>query len=311
VDFQRKYAKYQSTVLFFGRLAIVPIILIMGGSLVIACLFSSNRDVPKILINYFVFVQFYGVFLAIAKALLLFVDGYYYQLSLLGFLDVLCIGRLYKERILAERLVVDVDYAYRIHRYLFGLIKVQKILSRDDAIKAKWIIIGGLGGDAAGEEYSIEMNGGTDNFVALNPLVQTAKIRRENDDVIDSDTTIISVNPIFQRVINNHKESSRLDQFSSSHLSDAHAPSIVEDDAALYIEYQNLQNQRDDMVYSMDTDNEIVISFEEWKVKRKEFKAGTRGSFVKYPLTYSLPSFLPYLLTYLLTYLLKKSIPSV
>jgi hypothetical protein len=122
---------------------------IMFGSLIIACLFSSNRDVPSILVNYFFSVQFYGVFLAIAKAVLLFIDGYYYQLTLFGVLDVLCIGRMYKERILAEQLVVDVDYAYRIHTYLFGLIKVQKILNRDDAIKAKWITIGRGGGVAA------------------------------------------------------------------------------------------------------------------------------------------------------------------
>ena len=76
VEFQRKYAKYQSVVLFLGRLAILPIMVIMFGSLIIACLFSSNRHVPMILVNYFVYVQFYGVILAIVKKLLLFIDGY-------------------------------------------------------------------------------------------------------------------------------------------------------------------------------------------------------------------------------------------
>jgi hypothetical protein len=79
VDFQRRYAKYQSTILFMGRLAIVPIILIMFGSLIIACLFSSNRHVPMILVNYFIYVQFYGIILAIIKAILLFKDNYSYQ----------------------------------------------------------------------------------------------------------------------------------------------------------------------------------------------------------------------------------------
>jgi hypothetical protein len=79
-----------------------------------------------ILVNYFIYVQFYGIILAIIKAILLFKDNYSYQLSLLGVLDVLCIGRIYKERILAEQLVVNVDYAYRVSTYLFGLFKVQK-----------------------------------------------------------------------------------------------------------------------------------------------------------------------------------------
>jgi len=130
-----------------------------------------------ILVNYFFSVQFYGVLLAIAKAVLLFIDNYYYQLSLFGLFDVLCIGKMYKERILAEQLVANVDYAYRIHTYLFGLIKVQKILNRDDAIKAKWITIGGGGGGGAptaagGDVYDIEMTGSDEAVISvqMNPL---------------------------------------------------------------------------------------------------------------------------------------------
>jgi hypothetical protein len=129
-----------------------------------------------ILVNYFFSVQFYGVLLAIAKAVLLFIDNYYYQLSLFGLFDVLCVGKMYKERLLAEQLVANVDYAYRIHTYLFGLIKVQKILNRDDAIKAKWITIGGGGGGVAptagGELYDIEMTVTDETVISvqMNPL---------------------------------------------------------------------------------------------------------------------------------------------
>jgi hypothetical protein len=76
----------------------------------------------------------------------------------------------------------------------------------------------------------------------------------------------------------------------------------VDDDAALYLEYQNLQDSHDNTLYDMSNneDNEVAMTFEEWKATRKQFKqgnththllahsftysftySGTRGSFVK------------------------------
>jgi hypothetical protein len=152
-----------------------------------------------ILVNYFFSVQFYGVILAIAKAVLLFIDNYYYQLSLFGLFDVLCVGKMYKERILAEQLVANVEYAYRIHTYLFGLIKVQKILNRDDAIKAKWITIGGGGGAptaAGGEVYDIEMTGSDEAVISvqMNPLTSNETHRN---------SVAFSMDGIFSATISN------------------------------------------------------------------------------------------------------------
>jgi hypothetical protein len=295
VDFQRRYAKYHSTVLFLGRLAILPIMVIMFGSLIIACLFSSNRHVPLILVNYFFSVQFYGVFLAIAKTVLLFVDNYYYQLTLFGVLDVLCIGRLYKERIFAEQLVVDVDYAYRIHTYLFGLIKVQKVLNRDDAIKAKWITIGG--GEST---YDIEMNGNDDPVISvqMNPLTE---------ELTDRNSAVFSMDGIFSTGSNVDDEVDGYNVYSSNTsketlLITAENPihslasaaqrlqptafvETVDDDAALYLEYQNLQDSQYSTLYDMSSneDTEVAMTFEEWKTKRKQFK---QGNTLTHSLTY-------------------------
>jgi hypothetical protein len=304
VEFQRKYAKYETVVLYLGRLAILPIMVIMFGSLIFACLFSSNRDVPMILVNYFFSVQFYGVFLAIAKAVLLFIDGYYYQLTLFGVLDVLCIGRLYKERILAEQLVVNVDYAYRINIYLFGLIKVQKILNRDDAIKAKWITIGG-GGEST---YDIEMKGNDDPVISVqvNPLTE---------ELTDRNSAVFSMDGIFSGSSsnNNHQVEEVVGGYnvysntSKEALVTAENPihsrasaaqrlqptafvETVDDDAALYVEYQNLQDSRDNTLYDMSSneDTEVAMTFEEWKTKRKQFKQGntlTHSSYFTHSLT--------------------------
>jgi hypothetical protein len=328
VEFQRKYAKYHSTVLLLGRLAIVPIMVIMFGSLIVACLFSSNRDVPMILVNYFFSVQFYGVFLAIAKAVLLFIDGYYYQLTLFGVLDVLCIGRLFKERILAEQLVVDVDYAFRVNTYLFGLVKVQKILNRDDAIKAKWITVGGGGVNM----YDIEMKGadGSSNddatviSVQMNPL--TNEVTRRNSvafsmdgifsgsDEADgynmysnpsSDTSYDVVtateNPIHSlagmlntvslRPTSTRRQEASRQQPVALTGDRIDAAEAAEDDAALYLEYQAMHDNYDEALYAMDGDNQVAVSFEEWKSRRKQFKQGNIH-------TYSLTHLLTYLLTY-------------
>ncbi len=287
VEFQRKYAKYELTVRLIGRLTILPIMVIMFGSLIIACLFSSNRDVPMILVNYFVYVQFYGVLLALAKVMLLYVDNYYYQLSLFGLLDILCIGRIFKERILAEKLMVNVDYAYRIHTYLFGLIIIQKILGRDDAIKANWIssVVGEVGIGVEGDETrDIEMKGLASNdkpFVAprnsttfsIDAIYSTTdeevgcSVSYGNDS--NSNSIAATTNPIHSVARTQHQESVlRLQQSAINTNSEDKA----EDEAALFLEYQNLQSNHDDAVYDMTEDTEI--SFEEWKTRRKQFKQG-------------------------------------
>ena len=287
VDFQRRYSRYQSVVLLLGRLAILPIMFIMSSCLIIACLFSSGRHVPLILVRYFIYVQFYGILLAIVKALLLSVDSYYYQLTLFGVFDILHIGRMFKERIMVDQLALDVDYAYRINTYIFGVIRVQKILNRVDAIKAKWIIDAG--------EHDIEMKGGIDEAVVQNPLTKVSTHRNtvafdvdaiygvsnnEKGGYMIDHSYIESVeNPIYQSVNNNRQELLRLHQSAiNSAIEDV---SAADDDAALYLEYQNLQNQRDETIYDMAVGDDTIISFEEWKTMRKEFKQGTRGSFIK------------------------------
>ncbi len=295
VEFQHKYAKYQSAVLFLGRLAIVPIMLIMCGSLIIACLFSSGRRIAIIIVNFFLYVQLYGVLLAIGKSVLLFVDNYYYQLTVCGILNILCVGKLYKERVVAEQMVVNVDYAYRVSRYLHGFITVETILNRSDAIKAKWIT------ETVTHVCDIEMKGAmssgdTDRYVVQIPVepprnsfISMDAIYGTNDDDnkeeegavvgannIDSRDLVSTVeNPIHSTIASYPTDSLHLQQSVINHSNE------VSDDAALYEEYQSLQSQHDDTIYSMTNDTEEVISFEEWKIKRKQFKQGTRGSFVK------------------------------
>ena len=223
-----------------------------------------------------------------------------------------------------EQLVVDVDYAHRINNYLFGLIKVQKILNRDDAIKAKWITEGGEKG------YDIEMKGAAgreeDAFtVQINPFQKELNIRNsavfsmngifgdgKNDEEVGDEydvcnktheTIIPTENPFHSLVPAVTIDKQRASTNSKPNEAVEDQSVVAEDDAALYLEYQSLQNTHDDAVYDMSADdNEVVLSFEEWKTRRKKFKQGT-----DYSLILSLTRLLTHLLTYSLIYSLTHS----
>ena len=238
-------------------------------------------------------------------------DGYYFQLSLFGVLDIVCIGRRFKERIVAEQLVVDVDYACRVNIYILGLVKIQKILNRDDAIKAKWINGTGAMGD-------IEMKGaeGGDKegliSVQINPLTNAGLANRSSatismdgiygamnndrdvnwiasNNISSDDDITITVNPFhLLRTVGatdkcqaatslRHQESLHLEQSVINNATED--ASAADDNAALYIEYQNLQRNDDDTVYAMSADDSevLMMSFEEWKTTRKQFKQGTHS----------------------------------
>ncbi len=137
-EFKKKYADYKSIILLLGRIAILPIVMFMGAALITACFLSSGRQIPLILIQYFVFVQLYGIVVECVQAYLLFVDTCYYRLSLFG-VD-LCIGKRYLELIVTEQQVDGVDFACTYRQFLCG-IKYMRILNREDAMKAGMITV--------------------------------------------------------------------------------------------------------------------------------------------------------------------------
>jgi len=237
----------------------------------------------------------------------LFVDNYYFQLSLFNMLDILCIGRMYKERIIVDELVVDVDYAYRINTYLFGLIKVQKILSRDDAIKAKWITERGTSATAVGEcDIEVEAAGNYIKSRDSEELHITDVYGYEDEEVGRilhyGDINTATTNPIHTPLKDptdrlqdgdNQHESLRLQRLQQIVHDDTNkdtdkVTSTGDDDAALYLEYQTLQNVHDDAIYNITNDSEI--SFEEWKTRRKQFKQGILIYSFIVPLTQSFTS---------------------
>ncbi len=285
IDFKRKYAAYESTVLFLGRLAILPLILLMGFSLFLACLFSNGRQIPLILVNYFVTVQFYGVLLGLMKVFLLFRSDFYYRLSLFGAIDLLCIGNLFVERIVSEELVVNVDYAHRSYSYL-GIVGVTMILNRDDAIKAKWI--------GPSSSHTVATSYASSNITSNDDEndVEQVEMKRESrvmsyDNIYDEEiaatkstdrdtavegtaTITTTINPLMANIASKRQVLEPVPSSSATNDDDEDALLVM------YVDYQRRVNNA-----SSDEGGEELLSFQDWKLKRKEFKQGTRKSFVK------------------------------
>ncbi len=267
-SFKAKYAAYESTILFLGRLAIVPLLCVMVLALFFSCLFSVGHRIPFILINYFVFVQFYGILLTLLKSILLFTENYYYRFSFFGIVEILCIGNAFVERIVSEELVCNRDYACRVRWYL-GIIKTEIILNRDDAIAAKWIEKP-LGVATPNAMVSIEMKSDEiceDRPTRSDDVVQPVPVMKRESNPI----TFGNIYESNEDTKQSYVTASSLSLQSKEYATENQWRNLVtrNDDDLLYADYQKTQscdNGTGDYSNSQ--------SFEEWKLQRKEFKQG-------------------------------------
>ncbi len=307
-------------ILYTGRVAIIQIIAVMGVSLILACLFSDGRDVLFTLLRFALSVQMFSIILQLILAILAFKDNTYYSISLFK-LKLLQIGNLYCERIVKEGQVSGVHYESRVSKFLGGHIVITRILCRDEAIRAGWIRNDGnitemvAAASVMHEDAYIASKVGSGKVAELcydgdNKMVTTSTYRNtitismdaiygtstEEDHkyIIDGgNESLVSAvveNPIYASATSFQSSSKVNDalRLQQSTVNNSSTDAAMDDEQSLYEEYQSLQSQHDDAVYDI---NE-TISFEEWKLRKKQFKQGTY-----YLLTY------PYLvsLTYLLT----------
>ena len=135
-------------IILSSRFFIVPFIILMSGALVVACLFTTGNQVPLTLLSFFLTVQLLSIVLQIIKACLGSYDKYFSRLSLMGVM-IYSIGDVVIEKIVAENLVLGVDYFCHQRRYLGGVIRSTTIwsiqshtqnYSADDKVEMKAVI---------------------------------------------------------------------------------------------------------------------------------------------------------------------------
>ncbi len=116
----------------------MPILVLVFGLLVFACLFTSGRDIPMVLVTYFFNVQLYSLLLELVIIYLNFIDDYYFaiNINLTGKTHTLfSIGNRYAELIVYHNLAMNKDYILRTVS-LCGVVTIHTIINREVAIKA-------------------------------------------------------------------------------------------------------------------------------------------------------------------------------
>ena len=319
VAFQREYSKFQGYLLCLGRAAVIPILVLIGFSLILACLFSNKSSISRIVLNYLWNVQLLSILYEVVVAICAYVDNYHLNIHCCG-ICLLSIGNLYCESIVYDGLIKDTDFAVRILNC--WVIRVEMILNGEDALRRGWV---------KKEECATEL-------VTTNPVLSSAALDTTNvngakievddteegndvyisevcnSDVLEATTSDDTCNDVrrvtddahvrvsYSNVYDVDKESVtplyssqqvRSNQCVVNPLSTMRAAIessglATDDESALYQEYQDEMNgairlssaggESDGADYDF---TEETLTFEEWKVKRKEFKKGTRGSFVR------------------------------
>ena len=241
---QREYPVLNNVLQLLGKLILVPFLMLIFATLVIAATFSEGKNFAMVLIVFFFKVQVVNVFLDIMFILLAYKDNYhcgiYLALPCIGKITILSIGSLFCERIVSENLKEGKDYALKWHSVLCGLIQVNVI-------------------------NKIEFyEDGEDNYEMTNPVHNSQDISDEN-----AITDHFSYDGIFSSYLFAENGKAR------STINPMLRPSVICDEEI----DTNSENTLVESGYK-DEDMEVGGVEEELTVKKKQFKAGTRSSFI-------------------------------
>jgi lysylphosphatidylglycerol synthetase-like protein (DUF2156 family) len=126
IEFQSKYTRLHGYLLLLGRIALIPILLLIFLSLVVACIFSTSTQRGRIIASYLLNVQILGVVQLLVTCALRFIDDYYFEVLVYRY-QVISVGGMYLERIVHHNLKNEVDFTTKKARWLCGLVTVLTI----------------------------------------------------------------------------------------------------------------------------------------------------------------------------------------
>lgn len=127
---QREYPVFYLWLQVLGKLIVIPFLILIFGTLVIAATFSQGSNFVIIIATFFVQVQLYGAITEFIFACLLFKDRFYCSVRIAfpcKTFQILTIGKLFCERIISENMQEKHNYSALEYRYLFGCIQVDAI----------------------------------------------------------------------------------------------------------------------------------------------------------------------------------------
>ncbi len=246
---QREYPVLNNVLQLLGKLILVPFLLLIFATLVVAATFSEGKNFAMVLIIFFFKVQVVNVLLDIMFILLEYKDNYhcgiYFVLPCISKITILSIGSLFCERIVSENMKEGKDYEMKWRSCLCGLIQmnvINKIECYED---------------------------GEDNYEMTNPVHNSHDINDENAITDRFSYGVFSSNSESVDYLFTENGKSRTTLNPMLHLS-----SICDEEIET-----NAENTLMESGY-MDEDMEVGGLDEELAVKKKQFKAGTRSSFI-------------------------------
>lgn len=163
-------------IIFLSRFFIVPVVIIMAISLILACLFTTGRRVPFILLDFFITVQLFSIVMEIIYSMMGFCDNYTYNLTVFG-RNIVSIGDYFAERIVGEKLTNGVDFVVIKREYLAGFVQTAVIFSRDEAVKRGLLADASKANSAVGNTVNVKRLS-NDAFEATdNPIVHNSDFK--------------------------------------------------------------------------------------------------------------------------------------
>ena len=311
-EFQSKYARIQGYVMLLGRLALLPILLLIFISLIVACIFSTATKIGFIIANYAVNVQILSVIQRVFTCALRFIDNYYCGVRI-GRYNVASIGGIYLERIVSQKLKQNTDFTAKKRVYLCGLVTMLTItagastdidgsthvaieMGTAQSAACKYINEAATVSDV--EDIPNDKVGDIDNDVA--PVIDSSLSEEEEvsyDSIYGSSnstpaneaqyinvsefrTSLMKINATKVQKVEDAQSNKRQDRSQVMHEArDTASDSKIDVDNMSLAELVK-QYKREKAHASDDTVDDKL--FEEWKIsKRKQFKQGTRKSFVE------------------------------
>lgn len=124
-----------------GKIAILPIIAAIITLLISAAIFSRGHSTVYILLYFLLQVQLYGFFLELTFSGLLFLSSFYMRSTIdLRYRSIVLleIGRRFTEVIYHGNMVENKDYHYRCY-YVFWILRIECIYRFEDAVKKGYV----------------------------------------------------------------------------------------------------------------------------------------------------------------------------
>ena len=289
VTYQATHPRVVCMLKYLGKIALLPIIAAIITLLIAAAVFSRGHDSAYIILYFFLQVPLYGFFLELIFSGLMFVSTFYMRSTIdLRYCSIILleIGRRFTEIIYHENLIENKDYHYRCY-YICWILRIECIYKFEDAVRKGYVK------EEDRVRVDIEMTDSNEyrpsdslnyDLYKQESFFTSKGTKNIMGNSMKSDVTM---NPMNRRVViyDEHEEresgfvahTAQLPVPSSSSINPMYAT------AGAVVRRSNLQQfgreiATDEDGYDVQADS---VTDENLFLRRKEFKDGTRNSFIE------------------------------